>query len=199
MRVTGAAAADFLRVGMSLRFKAELDLRGTAKDPVGQLTLFTPTQESPPGAWPVQPAESRRAIDRWRRGEGGATARFGAGARAATAPGRRPQVMAYTVVGQIATIRRDRLTVNTPMATVRIQLAADAKIDVDVADYSVARKGDRVTITKGQKVVGMVGLAQAEELTFQLVLPLSTAKAKPAAPKSRAANPASKPTDDDAP
>ena len=173
VHVTGTAEPDFLKVGMFVRFTAEVDKRGLVKDKLKQLTIFTPSPLVFPGIWPEgqepsagKPAEARK--------------RFGTGTGAGPAAGKPPTSNVYTVAGQIAGSRKGRLTVNTGRAAVRIQVADDAKIDVDFADYSVAKPGDRISVTKGKMFAGRMGIAQALELTIKLSKPLALPKKKPA-------------------
>ena len=180
IHVTGTAEADFLRAGIFIRFTAEVDNRGMAKEKLKQLTIFTPSQQNFPGIWPEgqdpagdKPAEGKR---RFGTGIGGVPSN-------GRAAGKAPTSGVYSIAGQITRCRKDRLTVNAVRAAVRVQLAKDPKIDVDFADYSVAKPGDRISVTKGKMFAGRIGLAQAQELTIKLSRPLSLAKKKPVRPK----------------
>jgi len=188
IHVIGTAEADFLRAGMFIRFTAEVDNRGMAKEKLEQLTVFTPSQQNLPGIWPEgqepagdKPAEGER---RFGTGIGGVPpvghAKAPPNGRAA---GKAPTSGVYTIAGRITRCRKDRLTVHAGRAAVRVQLAEDPKIDVDFADYSVAKPGDRISVTKGKMFAGRIGLAQAQELTIKLSKPLSLAKKKPVRPK----------------
>ena len=182
--VTGTAEPDFLKVGMFIRFTAEVDKRGLVKDKLKQLTIFTPSQLVFPGIWPEgqEPSADKPAE---------AGKRFGSGTGASPAAGKPPTSNVYTVAGQITGSRRGRLTVNAGRAVVRIQVADDAKIVVDFADYSVAKPGDGISVTKGKMFAGRIGMAQALEFTIKLSKPLALpkkkkrARAKPPAKKRR--------------
>ncbi len=188
VRVVGTAEPDFLRAGMFIRFTAEVDNRGMAKEKLKQLTIFTPSQQNFPGIWlegqgPAddKPAEGER---RFGTGIGGVPPVGHANASPnGRAAGKAPTSGVYSIAGQITRSRKDRLTVNAGRAAVRVQLAEDPKIDVDFADYSVAKPGDRISVTKGKMFAGRIGLAQAQELTIKLSKPLSLAKNKPVRPK----------------
>ena len=188
IHVTGTAEADFLRAGIFIRFTAEVDKRGSAKEKLEQLTIFTPSQQNFPGIWPEGqgPADDKPAEGQRRFGTGiGGVPPVG---RANAAPngraaGKAPTSGVYSIAGRITRCRKDRLTVNAGRAAVRVQLAEDPKIDVDFADYSVAKPGDRISVTKGKMFAGRIGLAQAQELTIKLSKPLSLAKKKPIRPK----------------
>jgi len=180
VHVTGTAEPDFLRAGLSVRFTAELDKGGVAKEKVQQLTIFTPSPENPPG---VRPEGESPAGDK--PAEGGR--RRGSGADNGPAAGKALASGVYTVAGRITSFRKGRLTVNAGRSTVRADVADDVKIDVDFADYSVAKPGDKISVTKGTTFAGRPGLAQARELTIQLSEPLALAKKKPVRPKLPAA------------
>jgi len=199
VHVTGAAEPDFLRNGLSVRFTAELDKGGVAKEKIQQLTIFTPSPENPPGVWPEGegPAAGKAPEGELRGGidaddgpairkapEGGR--RRGSGADNGRAAGKALASGVYTVAGRITSFRKGKLTVNAGRSTVRADVADDAKIDVDLADYSVAKQGDKISVTKGATFAGRVGLAQAQELTIKLSEPLALPKKKPVRQKQPA-------------
>jgi hypothetical protein len=191
VHVTGAAEPDFLRNGLSVRFTAELDKGGVANEKIQQLTIFTPSPENPPGVWPEgeRPAAGKGPEGELRGGidadngpairkapEGGRRRGSGADNGPAAAKALAPGV--YTVAGRITSFRKGRLTVNAGRSTVRADVAEDAKIDVDFADYSLAKQGDKISVTKGATFAGRAGLAQAQELTITLSEPLAPPKKK---------------------
>jgi hypothetical protein len=191
VHVTGTAEPDFLRPGLFIRFKAEIDQRGTAKEKLRELTIFRPSREDLPG---IRPEGEGGAGDKPAEGE----RRFGAlppeGRRKrpsertrGAARGSIPTSGVYSVAGRITSSRNGTLTVSAGRAAVRVELAEDAKIDVDTADYSLAKQGDRISVTKGKMFAGRIGLAQAQELTIKLSEPLTLNKKKPARSKSPAA------------
>jgi len=191
VHVTGTAEPDFLRAGLSVRFTAELDKGGVAKEKVQQLTIITPSPENLPGVWPEgEGPAAGKALEGERRGgidadngpvirkapEG--ERRRGSGAGDGPAAGKVLASGVYTVAGRITSFRKGKLTVNAGRSTVRADVADDAKIDVDFADYSVAKQGDKISVTKGATFAGRAGLAQAQELTIQLSEPLAPPKKK---------------------
>ena len=180
IHVTGTAEIDFLRVGMFIRFTAEVDKRGLVKEKLKRLTIFTPSQQDPPGIWPEGkgPADDKPA-----EGE----PRFGRGIGGGQAAGKAPTSEVYTIAGRITGFRKGRLTVNTGRASVQVELAESAKIDVDFADYTVAKPGDRISVTRGKMFPGRIGLGQAVEMSIKLSKPLSLAKKKPVRRKPPAA------------
>jgi hypothetical protein len=179
VRVTGSAEPDFLRPGLFVRFTAELDKGAVAKEKVQQLTIFSPSPENQPGVWPEGEAPSGKPA------EGGS--RRGGGAAGGPVAGKPLEPGAYTVAGRVTSFRKGRLTVNAGRSTIRADVAEDAKIDVDFADYSVAKPGDKISVTKGTIFPARPGLAQALDLTIQLSEPLALPKKKPARSKPPAA------------
>lgn len=180
VHVIGTAEPDFLRPGMFIRFTAEIDKRGTVKEKLRRLTIFTPSSKDPVGAWPETkgPAGSKQAKGKPRFGEGS-----GSEPAAATAP----TSAVYSIAGRITRCHKGGLTVRVGRNAVQVQLAEEPEIGVDFADYSVAKQGDRISVTKGKMFAGRIGLAQAQELTIKLSKPLTLAKKKPARTKPPAA------------
>ena len=56
VQVTGMAKKDFLRPGVFVELKAEVDNRGTIKEKVAELTIVMPTQDKPVGVFPADAA-----------------------------------------------------------------------------------------------------------------------------------------------
>lgn len=130
IHVVGTAVPEFLRPGMFVKFKANLDQKGRAQEPIGKLTIATPSETEIPGAFPDQGA-----------------AGFGAGGGAANAGGGEgPPVSAYQVFGQIRGIdKKGKMSVFCgPAGAVTVELAENPEIEVDVADLRLASQGDKV-------------------------------------------------------
>ncbi len=178
--VTGTAEPDFLKPGMFVQFSVELDKRGKARSPVGELTIFTPSEAAQIGIWPVDAVP-----------EEGEDAQNGFGADAANPQPRSKRSKGtlagqYAVNGRITGIRKGAYTVSFGRGTVQIKLTDEPQIKVDFADYSVAKKGDAITVTRGQRPPNMMGRAKATALEIVLSEPLTgprkkkLARAKPA-------------------
>jgi hypothetical protein len=180
VHVTGSAEPDFLRAGLFVRFTAELDKSAVAKEKVQQLTIFSPSPANQPGVWPGGEAPSGD-----KPAEGGS--RRGGGAARGAVASKALEAGVYTVAGRITGFRKGRLMVNAGRSTVRADVAEDAKIDVDFADYLAAKPGDKISVTKGMILPARPGLAQAQELSIQLSEPLALPKKKPARSKLPAA------------
>ena len=61
MQVTGEANVDFLRPGMFVQLKADVDKRGVAAGKIEELTIVTPSQEKPQGINGRPAGEARKA------------------------------------------------------------------------------------------------------------------------------------------
>jgi len=95
------------------------------------------------------------------------------------------------------------MIVNFGRGTTEIELAENAAVKVDLADYTVARQGDSISVTKGktypnqfmllQANPNAVGRAMALELEIQLSQPLSGPE------KKTPARPAKQPADEPQP
>lgn len=188
IHITGTAEADFVRPGMFIQFTAEFDKRGKAKEKVKKLTVFTPSREVGIGFWPegmapMVGAEGEAAAAGGGFGGGFGGGGFGGGAAGGVAGGVAGGAAAtssvYTVHGQIRGNRKGRLTVNAGRAMFQIELAEEPEIQVDLADYSVAKQGDKISITRGQMFAGRMGIAQASQFSIQLSEPLTLAKKRP--------------------
>ena len=59
----------------------------------------------------------------------------------------------------------------------QFELTDEPSIGVDTIDYTLASKGDKVTI-KGKMMAGRAGLAQADEVKIELAEPLTGMKKK---------------------
>ncbi len=147
--VTGTAVPEYLRPGLFVEFSADLDRKGTASAPVAELALFTPSPQRLPGLFPVSGIPE--AEDAGKRRDPDATT-------------------AYRVLGRITSVKDGKLMVNTGRGVVRFELAESPNITVEVADPSVASKGDSITI-KGKSV--REGFGQADEATIEMAQPLA--------------------------
>ena len=157
VQVTGEASADILRPGMFVQLKAEVDKRGVAADKIEELTIITPSQQKPPGVF-HQPG-----------GEGVNPDGFPAGKAAAGG--------SATVRGKIASYKRNKLQIQVDRGTVLCELSENPKIHLDLTDYSMARKGDKI---KAQclKMAGSTGPVQAMQVKIDLAGPLGEKKKK---------------------
>jgi hypothetical protein len=157
VQVTGEASADILRPGMFVQLRADVDKRGVAADKIGELTIFTPSQQKAPGVI-HQPG-----------GEGLNPDGFPAGKAAAGG--------SSTVRGKITSYKKNKLQIQVDKGMVICELSDNPKIHLDLADYSLARKGDKI---KAQclKMAGSTGPVQAMQVKIDLAGPTGEKKKK---------------------
>lgn len=145
LQVLGTAEPSFLTPGLFVRFNAEVTKRGKVVDAIDELTIFTP-------------------------GNGITTGIFEDGVVDPKATSGR-----YFLAGRISSAKNDLLTVDTGAQSFKIKLADDAKVKIDVPDYSIARPEDEITITG-------TGLAKtqivAKGIEIHLANPLKGAEKK---------------------
>ena len=202
VHVTGTAKADFLRPGVFVEFKGEIDNRGTVKEKVAELTIVTPTQDKPMGIFPgdAKPGEDQGGFG---AGMGGPAGGPGGGKAGGKAGGKRgglvggmPDGGVCRVVGRVANYKGNKLGINAGRGIVQIELADEPAINVESADYTLARKGDKISI-KGMMMRGSAGLAQANEVKIELAEPLSGVKKKPTPTKPEPKRPPKRPKKDE--
>lgn len=157
---TGSAFTGFVRPGMVVSFSAALDKRGEADEPVTAISIVTIREGVPFGV-------SSDA------GGGGAAGLFESKPEPAPQPkGKKEPNAVYKVTGQLTKLSRSgEMTINCGNATVKADLAKDAKVAIDVADLSFARVGDKIDVrgwypkgVKGQAIVNRVSISSATPL-----------------------------------
>ncbi len=122
VQVVGSADETYLAPGMLVRFTADLNEKGVAQEPIKRLSIVELSEVVRPGL------QAQLAI-----GE---------------EPNKRgPQT--YVVVGQIRSVRRGQLQVATPDGAVKAKLDPEAEIEIDVSDYRLARKDDKLEVEMG--------------------------------------------------
>jgi hypothetical protein len=157
VQVTGEVGADFLRPGLFVQFKADVDKRGVAADKIEELTIVTPSQEKSSGNF-SRPAGPGQKPDGF---EGGGASATGSS----------------NVQGRIISFKKNKLQIKIDKVTVLCELSDNPKILVDLADYSMARRGDRIKV-QGMKTTGTNGLLQAAQVKIELAEPLGEKKKK---------------------
>ena len=140
VRLTGSATSDFIKAGFAVEFTAEVDKKHTVAEKVTTLTVVTLTSAHPAALLP---------------GGTDAVGPIGANTLGPVAgekiekhkPAGPIQLPATIVVrGQVKSYKGDRLVVNIGKGIVKADLADNAHIAVDIADFSQARKGDTATV-----------------------------------------------------
>jgi hypothetical protein len=167
--VTGTADADYLHPGLFVEFTTDLDRRGSAPNKVTELVIFTPTMQKFPGLFPA--------------GGGG----FGDAPAAKKDPN---ATTSYKVMGQITSMKNDKITVNAARGVVKFELNDSPKISVDIADYTAARQGDKIEV-KGTSA--QEGYGDASDVTIEMAKPLAGAKSKTAKKPDEKEEPGDKP------
>jgi hypothetical protein len=178
VQVTGGATADYLQPGLLVEFKAEIDDRGAIKEKVGELTIVTLSPDRQPGLFPAEAAGEPGGFAEGaeRGGKSGKPAK-----RTKTAAGKGAVAAgAYRIVGKLTAGRGGKLSVQAGRGTLALELTEQPTVSIDVNDYTIASKGDKITV----KGIGRPGMAQATEVKIELAEPLSGAKKKGSSAKS---------------
>jgi hypothetical protein len=148
----GTADPAFVKAGMLVEFKAKVNKRGQAAEPVTQLTIFTVREGRGVG---VQ-ADGAAA-----KGEGDLFTSKPEEEKK-PAPKGKPEDPVYQVAGQITKLSRGEMTINCAGTTIKADLDKEAKIQVDVNHLQWAQIGDKIDLRArypmGQKAAGQ-GLA----------------------------------------
>jgi hypothetical protein len=177
VQCTGTAEPDFLRSGLYVRFSGEFDNRGTGKGDLSELEIVTPSEIVRPGVVRDEPGGLDEKPKKKVKNEGGK----------------------FLVVGQIRSIKNGQLLVAAPTVPtgLKVNVAAGAKINVDVNDVTLAQQGDEIEV-KGNLVQpaqnGQPGQVVASEVTIKLAKPLS-ALSKKKVPRALATPRSNKKTD----
>ena len=171
--VKGEAAPETLSPRMWIRATMALDRRGRSKEPLTALTVISRREDTVVGVFPVQTAVG-----------------FDAPAPDPQAAKDPNATTDYDVVGVLSGMKKGKYTVKTQagnqMVTIEFELAEDAKIDVNVDDYSLAKLGDEISVsgTVVKQAPGPVkpgeitGLGNATSVEIQLQEKIAPAKGK---------------------
>lgn len=147
----GSADPAFVKPGMLVEFKAKVNKRGQASEPVQALTIFTVREGRGVGV----------------QTDGGAAGGELFSSKPEEADKKGPKGKeddtVYHIAGQITKVGRlGDMTINCAGTTIKADLAKDAKVAVDVNHLQFAQVGDKVDLRArypmGQKAAGQ-GLA----------------------------------------
>lgn len=155
VEVTGRAQPDFLRSGMYVRYSAGFNAKGKSSDKIDLVTIFTPNKIRKVGVFREGFVEK----------EGGNKA----GA-----------ITQFLVCGQLASFKNGKMTVVVNGKKVRVDVAKDVKIMVDVSDPSLVKKGDKIEV---RGYYFKKGTVFGESVKIELSEPLGGAKKKSKKPK----------------
>jgi hypothetical protein len=183
---SGTAEKAFLRPGMFVEFRAQVNKRGMVLEPVASLTVFTPSEARPPGVLPDGEAG------------GGGGALFGDPKEGKEKP--EPKKAAakpkgddtiYRVAGAISKVgRAGDVTVTAGGAQVKFNLAEECKITVDVNELAYVAPGDKAVV-QGSSVKGQPGEGIASKIEITASKPLTDGtKKKPTKPVKEPKTPA---------
>jgi hypothetical protein len=157
--VTGSAHPDFLKPGLWVKFTADVTTRRKTpkvEGKVEKLTVFTPSEQDFPGVFPVG-------------GFGGNQGPDAATPDADKKKGGEAQVSRCEIRGRITGVKNGKLAVTFNAGSVEIELADNAQIDLSVADYRLAKKGDKISCEGEQVGEKMI---QARKVDIQLAEPV---------------------------
>ena len=176
VKVTGTAEPEYLRPGMYVRFEVELDGRKRAApdSKIQEITIFNPQGPLDLGIASAQGGFASEA-----EGEKD-------DAKKEPATGGK-----YAVGGKLTGVKNGKLTIVAGDETIKTDLAEDATVGVDITDYRVASKGDKVT-AEGSYV--REGQLLSKEVTIALQNPLQVMTKKARAAKAKAEKAGSRPS-----
>jgi hypothetical protein len=125
IHITGSAAVDFLKPGMWIYVTGKFDERGKAKEKIQSLTVTARRSATRPGVVRELPTGEEAPVD-----------------------GNKPAVPDdYFIVGRLAKVKGRDLTVQTGGKPVKIELAEDVVIGVNLADFRIVQPGDAIELS----------------------------------------------------
>ena len=149
----GEAQREWLRPKMWVRFTGRVDRRGKVQQPIRELYVFAPRAGYRVGLFREPDLDEPNPEDEENVS--------------------RPKN--YLIAGQLLRMEQNELLVIAGRRKIRAELAEEVTLSVELADYRLARTGDKVAI-KGWFY--QVGRAVAEEITITAKKPIQ-AKPKP--------------------
>ena len=168
--VQGTADASFLKAGMAVEFKTELDVHDVPKEPIRELKIIAPPAESELGITAARRDDTERG-----KGGKGPGGKGGAGGR-----GKFSESL-LKVVGKITACHDHKLTVRAGNRTVQAELPDFPVITFSLADPRLVTAGSAVVV-RGTSLRGKL-LCEADYMKVTLTEPL-VGKRKPALVKS---------------
>jgi hypothetical protein len=148
----GTADPAFVKSGMLVAFKAKLNKRMNAAEPVKELTIFSVREGKSVGL----------------QVDGGASKEgelFAPRAEEEKKPVKgKPEDPVYQVAGQITKLSRGEMTINCAGTTIKADLAKEAKITVDVNNLQWAQIGDKIDL-RARYILGQKGQGLATQVT----------------------------------
>lgn len=170
MVCSGTAERSYLKPGVMVRFEGEFDRRMQLKGgPLEEVCVVTPSETSQPGIHTDSEGGSGGEGDEYER-----------------RPKQRGASENCVVIGVIKLIKDGQLQVVADGKPVKVPLADDAEIKVEVDDYSLAAAGDEIVV-RGRTVQPpqgqQAGQVFGEDVAITLSQPLESTTKAPARKK----------------
>lgn len=185
VHVTGAATTAALRHGAVVEFVAQIDGHGAVQGKIDALTITSVSQQKQPGIYPSGESMDDNVVDGF-AGKSAKDSGEAVGKRVKRAPhsskktaSRVQTAGSYRVIGQLMMGRNGALSVRAGRGTFTFELADQAKIGVDMSDFSAVSRGNEVSV-KGVVVPGQPPTIRAAEVRVKL--PEMQAAEKPQEP-----------------
>jgi hypothetical protein len=172
VQVTGPATRDCLRSGLAVEFTADIDSHGAIQGKVDSLTVITLTKDKQMGLSSPdadsgfgEPAadDSGKPAKRTTR----TSAKTAKTAKTAKAAPHAQAAGNYRIIGQLVVGRGGALSVKPGRTMLPFELAEQPKINLDVADLTLARPGQEISV-KGYVSPRQPGTIQAAEVKIKL-------------------------------
>jgi hypothetical protein len=202
VRIVGKAEADQIRAGQYIRFQATVDKKQSkVVDKVSRVTLFTPGKDDlrTPGVFlPGQCLDAADLKFKEKELPDGLSADPAKLFNSITQPeeksksesknGSESNEQLFDIHAQITAVKGSTLTINAPnsrfKSTLRMELADNPAIDLDLTDFSLVKPGDKVI---GRGIQLGPRLLQCTDMVIRLAEPLGNPKKKPAKPAAKSA------------
>jgi hypothetical protein len=170
----GQAKLEYLHAGLYVEFRAELDQRRQVMNTINELTVISQSGDKQPGIY----------LDGAEKANLHTSKNMGAGP--------------CTVIGRVSVVHNNNLQVQAGHVSLSCELAENARVHLEISDLSMARKGDRISVT-GMKNRGLAGQVQAKEVKVDLAETLTGSGTKyvPGKPKAQYHSKPSKPKDNE--
>lgn len=153
----GSAVAAFLRPGMFVDFRASCDQRGVAQEPVRQIKIFTPRENSQLGMIPANATKVGSLL----------------GEEPKPQPGNRAAgPVFFQIVGKVGNISKNgEITVHAGNGIVRAKLDPKVQVAFEFSDLRMARIGDTAEVY-GWSYPNQAGTVMANRLAVTATTPL---------------------------
>jgi hypothetical protein len=191
IHVTGTMTAKSLYVGLVVDFVAEIDDQGAILGKVDALTVTSLTRDKQLGFFPPGDAKEKEGevvdgfaptVEKDKKDPGDTGGKHvkrpprTAGKASTHTPAGK-----YRIIGQLLVGHNGALSVQTRRGAsqLSLELADQAKIDVDMSDFSLVSRGNEVSV-KGFAVPGRPGMMQAAEVRVKLPEPQTDDQQEPA-------------------